>query len=57
MAKGATTGDSGIPVASDEPSLTAGPNGPTPLQDAYLVQKMRYFHRDRSPSGSGRERR
>jgi catalase len=51
MAKGATTSDSGIPVASDEQALTAGPDGPTPLQDAYLVQKMQYFNRDRSPSG------
>jgi hypothetical protein len=38
--EGATTNDSGIPVASDEQSLTAGPNGTTPFQDAYLVQKM-----------------
>ena len=40
MARERTTNDSGIPVASDEQSLTAGPNGPTPFQDAYLVQKM-----------------
>ena len=57
MAKGATTSDSGIPGANDEPSLIAGPIGPTPLQDAYLVQEMRYFNRDRSPSGGGPERR
>jgi hypothetical protein len=27
----------GYPVAGGGQSLTAGPNGPTPLQDAYLV--------------------
>jgi len=30
--------DSGIPVPSDEHSLTAGPNGPTLLQDTYQAQ-------------------
>jgi catalase len=44
-----TTTDSGIPVASDEHSLTAGPNGPTLLQDHYLVQKMQHFNRERVP--------
>src|SRR3979490_13390 len=44
-----TTTDSGIPVASDEQSLTAGPNGPTLLQDHYLVQKMQHFNRERIP--------
>jgi catalase len=44
-----TTTDSGIPVASDEYSLTAGPNGPTLLQDHYLVQKMQHFNRERVP--------
>ena len=44
-----TTNDSGIPVASDEHSLTAGPNGPTLLQDAYVVQKMQHFNRERIP--------
>ena len=33
-----TTTDPGIPVASDEHSLTIGPNGPTVLHAAYLVQ-------------------
>jgi hypothetical protein len=31
------TNDSGIPVPSDEHSLTAAPNGPTLLQDAYVA--------------------
>jgi catalase len=44
-----TTTDSGIPIASDEHSLTAGPNGPTLLQDHYLVQKMQHFNRERVP--------
>jgi catalase len=44
-----TTTDSGIPAASDEHSLTAGPNGPTVLHDAYVVQKMQHFNRERVP--------
>jgi catalase len=44
-----TTTDSGIPAPSDEYSLTAGPNGPTLLQDHYLVQKMQHFNRERVP--------
>jgi catalase len=44
-----TTTDSGVPIPSDEHSLTAGPNGPTVLQDAYLVQKLQHFNRERVP--------
>ena len=44
-----TTTDSGVPAPSDEHSLTAGPNGPTLLQDHYLVQKMQHFNRERVP--------
>jgi catalase len=44
-----TTTDAGIPVASDEHSLTVGPNGPTVLHDAYNVQKMQHFNRERVP--------
>jgi catalase len=44
-----TTTDSGIPAASDEHSLTAGPGGPTVLHDAYVVQKMQHFNRERVP--------
>ncbi len=44
-----TTTDSGIPAASDEHSLTVGPNGPVLLQDHYLVQKMQAFNRERVP--------
>ena len=49
MAEERTTTASGVPVASDEHSLTAGPNGPTVLQDAYVVQKMQHFNRERVP--------
>lgn len=33
-----TTNDSGIPIASDEFSLTVGPDGPILLQDQYLIE-------------------
>ncbi|HWF74341.1 MAG TPA: catalase [Solirubrobacteraceae bacterium] len=44
-----TTNESGIPAASDEHSLTVGPTGPTVLHDAYTVQKMQHFNRERVP--------
>src|SRR6266481_4391358 len=44
-----TTTDAGIPAASDEHSLTAGPDGPILLQDHYLIQKMAQFNRERVP--------
>jgi catalase len=44
-----TTTDSGIPAASDDNSLTVGPAGPTVLHDAYVVQKMQHFNRERVP--------
>jgi catalase len=44
-----TTTDAGIPAASDEHSLTAGPNGPLLLQDHYVIQKMAQFNRERVP--------
>ena len=44
-----TTTDAGIPVASDEFSLTVGAEGPTVLHDAYVVQKMQHFNRERVP--------
>ncbi|MQA08000.1 MAG: catalase [Pseudonocardiaceae bacterium] len=42
-----TTTDAGIPVASDEHSLTVGPNGPILLQDHYLIEQMANFNRER----------
>jgi catalase len=44
-----TTTDAGIPVASDEHSLTVGPDGPILLQDHYLIEKMAQFNRERVP--------
>ena len=47
-----TTTDAGIPVASDEHSLTVGPDGPILLQDHYLIEKMAQFNRERDPGAS-----
>jgi catalase len=44
-----TTTDAGIPAASDESSLTVGPDGPILLQDHYVIQKMAQFNRERVP--------
>jgi catalase len=44
-----TTTDAGIPVASDEFSLTVGPDGPILLQDHYLIEQMANFNRERIP--------
>lgn len=42
-----TTTDAGIPVYSDEHSLTVGPDGPILLQDHYLIEQMANFNRER----------
>ncbi|SFR63978.1 catalase [Marinobacter daqiaonensis] len=44
-----TTTDAGIPVASDEHSLSVGPNGPLLLHDHYLIEQMANFNRERIP--------
>jgi catalase len=44
-----TTTDAGIPAASDDHSLTLGPDGPILLQDHYVIQKMAQFNRERVP--------
>jgi catalase len=44
-----TTTDAGIPVESDEHSLTVGPGGPVLLQDHYLIEQMAQFNRERVP--------
>jgi catalase len=44
-----TTTDGGAPVASDEHSLTVGPDGPILLQDHYLLEQMANFNRERIP--------
>ncbi|CAN5853666.1 catalase [soil metagenome] len=44
-----TTTDAGIPVESDEHSLTLGAGGPILLQDHYLIEQMAQFNRERIP--------
>ncbi|WP_214403786.1 catalase [Pseudonocardia lacus] len=44
-----TTTDAGIPIESDEHSLTVGPGGPLLLQDSYLIEQMAQFNRERIP--------
>jgi catalase len=44
-----TTTDAGVPVESDEHSLTVGPGGPILLQDSYLIEQMAQFNRERIP--------
>jgi catalase len=44
-----TTTDAGIPVESDEHSLTVGPDGPILLQDHYVIEQMANFNRERVP--------
>ncbi|MEO6563919.1 MAG: catalase [Nitrosospira sp.] len=44
-----TTTDAGIPVASDEHSLTIGADGPIVLHDYYLIEQMANFNRERIP--------
>ena len=44
-----TTSQTGTPIASDEYSLTTGPDGVTALHDRYLVEKLASFNRERVP--------
>ena len=44
-----TTTDAGIPAASNELSLTVGPDGPIVLNDHYLIEQMANFNRERIP--------
>ncbi len=46
---GPTTSNAGIPVASDEHSLTQGVGGGILLHDHYLIEKMAQFNRGRVP--------
>ncbi|MBF7685668.1 catalase [Acinetobacter sp. B10A] len=43
------TRDNGAPVGDNQNSQTAGPNGPTLLQDVQLIQKLQRFDRERIP--------
>jgi catalase len=45
----ATTTEAGVPVASDEHSLSIGADGPLLLQDHYLIEQMATFNRERIP--------
>jgi catalase len=51
------TNDAGIPVTSDEFSLTVGADGPILMHDAYLMEQMANFNRemipDRQPHAKG----
>ena len=49
MSSPRTTSNAGIPVHSDDHSLTAGSNGPALLQDHYLIEKNAQFNRERVP--------
>lgn len=40
---------SGIPVADNQNSITAGPRGPLLLQDFHLIEKLQHFNRERIP--------
>ncbi|MFF4601753.1 catalase [Streptomyces sp. NPDC001339] len=44
-----TTNNAGVPVDSDEHSLTVGRDGPILLHDHYLIEKMAQFNRERVP--------
>ena len=44
-----TTTNAGIPVESDEHSLTIGADGPILLHDHYLIEQMAQFNRERVP--------
>nr|WP_271409533.1 catalase [Pseudomonas sp. Q1-7] len=43
------TRDNGAPVGDNQHSQTAGPTGPTLLQDVQLIQKLQRFDRERIP--------
>ncbi|GJG98028.1 hypothetical protein CBA19C6_26085 [Cupriavidus pauculus] len=43
------TRDNGAPVGDNQNSQTAGPNGPTLLQDVHLIEKLQRFYRERIP--------
>src|SRR5438445_13013848 len=40
---------SGIPVADNQNSLSAGARGPLLLQDVHLIEKLQHFNRERIP--------
>ncbi len=49
FAQSVLTRDNGAKVGDNQNSQTAGPNGPTLLQDVQLIQKLQRFDRERIP--------
>ncbi|MRW85829.1 catalase [Pseudoduganella sp. FT26W] len=49
MSQPPITTASGIPVADNQNSVTAGPRGPVLLQDFHLIEKLQHFNRERIP--------
>ncbi len=47
--EGTLTLRSGMPVASNEVSMTAGPGGPIVIEDTWLFEKNAHFNRERIP--------
>ncbi|KAJ8135483.1 hypothetical protein OY671_011304, partial [Metschnikowia pulcherrima] len=44
-----STTASGAPVADNNNTLTAGPRGPSSLQDFWSIEKLAHFDRERIP--------
>lgn len=49
VAEDTLTRSTGAPVGDNQNSLTAGPSGPTLLQDHHLIEKLGHFDRERIP--------
>jgi catalase len=49
MTKQMMTTEAGVPVIDNKHSHTAGPTGPTLLQDHHLIEKLARFNRERIP--------
>ena len=57
MAKRPTlTTDSGMPVADNQNSITAGPRGPVLMQDFFLFEKLAHQNRERIPDAASTPR-
>lgn len=46
---GPTRRENGTPVPTENMSVTAGPQGPTILNDIHLIEKLSHFNRERVP--------
>ena len=49
MSQPPITTASGIPVADNQNSVSAGRRGPLLLQDFHLIEKLQHFNRERIP--------